>query len=184
MELKIHKDDFWDRQDETCSSYSQMPLKLETVFSSKVSSSLVKENILKCWFKQFDSGSKGRLHVRITQGNRGNEPYKFFVKQFSNTPNLFLGSTSAEGLNFIILLQAFCRDTFIFGTDPETNPGFIWKPNLKSLFLVPFWTERSLKGQSRGVPESLDTAGVQSVPASFSTGFDFILEFRLAQVYF
>lgn len=146
VELKIHKADFWDREDETCSSYSQMPLKLETVFSSKVSSSLVKENILKCWFKQSDSGSKGTLHVRITQGNRGYESYKFFVKQFFNTPNLFLGS--AEGLNFIVILQAFCRDIFIFGTNPETNPGFIWKPNLKSSFLVSFWTERSLKGQS------------------------------------
>lgn len=184
VDLKIHTANFWDREDETCSSYSQMPLKLETVFSSKVSSSLVKENILKCWFKQSDSGSKGTLHVRITQGNRGNEPYKFFVKQFSNTPNLFLGSASAEGLNFTVFLQAFCRDTFIFGTNPENNPGFIWKPNLKSSFLVSFWTERSLKGQSWRVPKSLDTAGVQSVPASFSTGFDFILEFHLAQVYF
>lgn len=83
VELNIHKADFWDRQDKTCSSYIQMPLKLETVFFSKVSSSLVTENIFKCWFKQFDSGSKGRLHFRITQGNRGNEPCKFFVKQFS-----------------------------------------------------------------------------------------------------
>lgn len=41
----IVKADFWDRQDETCSIYSQMPLKLETVFS-KVSSSLVKEKFL------------------------------------------------------------------------------------------------------------------------------------------
>jgi len=47
-----------------------MLLKLETVFSSKVSSSLVKENIFKCWFKQFDSSYKGRLHFRITQGNK------------------------------------------------------------------------------------------------------------------
>lgn len=95
MELKIHKANFGNRQDETCSIYSQMPLKLETVFSSRVSSSLVKKNIFKHWFKQFDSGSKGTLHFRITQGNRGNEPCKFFVKQLSTLSKSILSSTSA-----------------------------------------------------------------------------------------
>lgn len=48
VELNIHQADYWDRRDETCISYSQTPLKLETMLSSKVSSSLVKENICKC----------------------------------------------------------------------------------------------------------------------------------------
>lgn len=138
MEHNIHKADFWDRQDETCSSYSQMPLKLETLFSSKVSSSLVKENIFKCCFKQFDSRSKGRLHFRITQGKRGNEPCQFFIKQFSALFSSILRFNICMKAFEVIFLQTFCGNILILVQIQKpilaSTGNQIWNPNSAFLF--------------------------------------------------
>lgn len=137
MELN-HQADDWDRRDETHTSYSQTPLKLETVFSSKVSSSLVKENICKCWFKQFDSRSKGRTDFRITQGKRRNEPCKFSVKQFFSLQIYFKVQHLHEGLNIVIVLQTFCGNILILVQIQKptlaSTGNHMWNPNSLSPF--------------------------------------------------
>lgn len=79
-----------------------------------------------------------------------------------------------EGLNLVTFLQHFCGNILILVQIQKpilaSIRNQIWNPN--SLFL--FWTEQSLKGKLWGDQKGLDTAGIQSVTASFSTGFDFI----------
>lgn len=157
-----------------------MPLKLEIMFSSKVRSSLAKENILKCWFKQFDSRSKGRTHFRITQGKRGNEPCKFFVKQFS-TILRFKFRYLHEDLNVVIFLQTFWGNILILVQIQKptlaSTGNHMWNPNL----LFPF--EYSSLWKDSSEESKVLASGIHSVTASVSTGF-FIFEFCLAQVKF
>lgn len=139
VELNIHQTDYWDRLDETGTSYSQTPRKLEATFSSKVRSSLVEENILKCWFKQFDSRSKGKTHFRITRGQRGNEPCQFFVKQFSALFRFILSSNICmKAFNVVIFLETFCGNIVIFVQIQKpslaSTGNDMWNPNS----LLPF----------------------------------------------
>lgn len=128
------------------SGIDKMKLALATVrclsnwklFSSKVSSSLVKENIFKCCFKQFDSRSKGRLHFRITQGKRGKEPCQFFVKQFSALFSSILRFNICMKAFEVIFLQTFCGNILVLVQIQKpilaSTGNQIWNPNSAFLF--------------------------------------------------